>query len=171
MTLLPWEGCIQDEVPLAGTLRPSFSVLSLHCDLQALVCDCIFDDNFIRKGKLRRAKIVVAVDSGFYRRNDYQRARSLAWRRDSRRFGSGALFLFPCQFATTLRAACIQKEGRSAEILRPSLSICGYISSMHCDTRVLVCNCILDDDFLRSSNVRLAKIVEDVDKIMRARTC
>ena len=71
-------------------LWSSFSVLLIYRDTKVLVRNCILDDDFLRSSNVRLAEVVVDVDTGYYRRTDFERACSLARRKDSRRPSTAA---------------------------------------------------------------------------------
>ena len=83
-----WVEGNQDGVPFAENSLARQLSLSFYGDTRVRLRMCISDDNLKRKSVLHRAKIVVGVGVGSFRRHDRARAWSLARRRDLRRNGN-----------------------------------------------------------------------------------
>ena len=61
--------CTGDEAPIVGKRRPTHSVLSIFCDTQVEVRSCILGNGGLRASTVLFAKLVVDVDSGYFRRD------------------------------------------------------------------------------------------------------
>ena len=132
----------------------------LHsCETEVWVCRCIPDDSFQQNSDGLLAKLVGDADIGYFRSNDYGRARSLAQRGDLRRLGTMPFRTCPCQFTIPQWAECKQDKVPCAGEQRPTLSV----FPIYTDPQVRVRRCMSGNMCLRNSDVLLAKLVVDVD--------
>ena len=116
-------------------------------------------NNELRAGDVPFSKLVVAVDSGYFRRGDAQKARSQGRSGASRRDGAMPLRSFLGGLLPHMGAACTEYETPFAEKRRPTHSV----FSVFCGTSVEVRSCILGDNALRATDVLLVERVVDVD--------
>ena len=121
-----WVGCIQDEVPSAGRLRPTFSVFPITA-IRKYVFVIAFWQTSLLISDVLLSEFVVDLDKGYFRRNDYETACSA-----------------PCLSLLVL-AGILPRFGSVATKMRyPLRGNCGPARFiMYCDTRVQLRICIL----------------------------
>ena len=85
---------------MAEKPRPTHSVFSVYCGTQVEVCSCVSGNDVLCASDVLFDKLVVGVDSGYFRRGDEKKACSLG-----RRHASPG---FPWRVATPHGAACTE---------------------------------------------------------------
>ena len=134
-------------------------MFSVYCDTQVEVRSCILGNNVLRAGDVPFSKLVVEVDSGYFRRGDDQKARSQGRSGASRRVGAMPLRAFLGGLLPHMGAACTEYKTPIAEKRGPTHSV----FSVYCGMQVGFRSCILGNSVLRASDVLFAKRVVDVD--------
>ena len=119
---LPSGANIQEEVPSAGRLLPA-SAVSPRDRVRAYgSMDAFSGDYSRRNGHCRRAKLVGAVDRGYFRGPDLLEACVLTRRGDLQLFGPTPC-VFRRLFATLTRAESILDDAPPARNLRPASAV------------------------------------------------
>ena len=108
--LLPRMGaeCIGGEIPTAEKRRPTHSAFSVCCDTQVEGRCCILGNNVLRASDVPFSKLVVEVDSGYFRMGDEQKACSLGRSRASQRGGAMPLRAFLGGLLPRMGAECTE---------------------------------------------------------------